>query len=483
MRILRTVMLCLFLPAWLFAQTGSQFVLKRRFDFDNPAEKLVTFRLLEDDKLWLLGTRSVQIWDVGGRSVISNKKHGIDELNEYSLQHVSPDGTRLFYGSRKYGEAGSFVSAFVFDLKALKQIRTFDAKALRTAYWSDDGRTFVSINDGVKTEKDGPKNFQVSFWDGDTLELRKTIIVPDLDWWHLTPDGTLFYTTSVPTAKWLGILPNEMADKATTITVWNAAKGQIEKTLSVGDKDYSVLTWKLTPSPSGRYMAVVSKHKSDNEENKILFWELNGSETPKYSIKANPKISDSNIRYSPDERFFAVDVGKDIQIFNAETGEKTGDVQNINLPDNWLPGDDIVFSTLLNKMRAYSVSSGKILFENPLVYESYDNTTTDSDGNTTTTDTVVVDHTVVRPNPNGKVYLTYSNEYLKVFRADTGELIETLVRPPLMLTKGERKEETRRQLRFGKPVGEAGWSDDGRTFWMIEGNRTAITLWDYRGTE
>src|ERR1044072_3639407 len=263
----------------------SLFTLKGNFDFENPAERIVTFRFLDDNKLWLLGSRSVQVWNTANRSVISTEKHNGEDLTDYSLGELSPDGSKFFYRRRKRIEFGSFISAYVFDLKSLKQVKVFDAKALRAAYWSMNGKTFVSINEGVKSGKEGPKNFTVSFWDGETLEARKTITVPDMDWWYLSPDGAQFYTASVPASKWLGLISNEMANKATAITVWDTEKGQVEKTLSIGDEDYAVHTWKLMPSPSGRYMAMIAKHKSDEEQHKILFWELNVSSAPKYSIK------------------------------------------------------------------------------------------------------------------------------------------------------------------------------------------------------
>ncbi len=461
----------------VFGQTDtSLFTLKGTFDFENPAEEIVTHRLLGDGrKLWMLGENTVQIWDVEKQKVISSRRHEIDELRRYTLDELSPDASKLFYTRRKRIEYGRFESAYVFDLGSLKQMQVFDPSPLISGAWSKNGKIFYTVSNGPKTDKkDDVKNLVVSFWDGETLAPLRTLTIQDLDWWYLSPDGAQFFTTSVPTKKWLGLIPNEMANKATMITVWNTKTGQVAKNLSVGDEDFGVLTWKLMPSPSGRYMAMVSKHKSKEEEHRILFWELNGSDAPKYSIKADPRLSDSNIRYSPDERFFAVDSGKNIQVYQSETGQKKGEILNTNLPDYWLPGDQLLFTTFAKKMRAFSVASGHLLYENPLIYESYSSSSTDVSGDTTSTETIVTDQTVVVPNPAGKVYLTYSNQYVKLYKADSGELIETVLQPPLTVVK------LKRAIREKAYVKKAGWSEDGKMLWVINADETAMSLWDFK---
>jgi hypothetical protein len=125
-------------------------------------------------------------------------------------------------------------------------------------------------------------------------------------------------------------------------------------------------------------------------------------------------------------------------------------------------------------MRAFSVASGNLLYENPLIYESYSSSSTDVSGDTTSTETIVTDQTVVVPNPAGKVYLTYSNQYVKLYKADTGELIETVVQPPLTVVK------LKRAIREKTYVSKAGWSDDGKMLWVINADQTAMSLWDFK---
>ena len=483
MRILQIVFLCILFVFTAFAQTEQtpekppeKSLVKSLgdFDFENPAEQMINFRFIDGGtKLWMLGTNSIQVWDIQNKKVISSQRHGIEELSQHTFGPVSPDGSKFFFRRRKRLDYGSYLSAYIFDLQKLKQVKVFDAQPLVNGEWSKDGKTFVSVSRQPEPEKDtNVKKFAVTFWDGETFEQRKTITVPDLDWWYLTPDGGQFFTTSVPTKKWLGAIPysNGMAN---VITVWNTKTGQTEKNLSVGSEDFAVLTWKLMPSPSGRYMAMVSKHKSKDEEHKILFWELGGSDAPKYTIKANPRIRDSGIRYSPDEEFFAIDSGKNVQVYESETGQKKGEIPNADLPDHWLAGNQILLKIFAKKMRALSVTSGEVIYENPLIYESYSSSSTDVSGDTVSTETIVTDQTIVVPHPDGKLYLTYSNQFVRLFKVQSGELTETLVRPPFSVVKQKYS------IREKRYVADAGWSPDGEIAFVINYEKNVISLWEF----
>jgi WD40 repeat protein len=480
MRILQAFFFIVFLSFSALAQTqGSLMTVKGNFDFDNPDEQVITYRFLEGGaKLWMLGKNTVQIWDVRNNKVISSRRHGIEDLSIDTFGGLSPDGSKLFFKRHKYVvDDGIIRSAFVFDLNTLKKLRGFDEK-MRGGEWSKTGRVFVTVAMGIKPDpKKSVKDFAVSFWDGETMEPRKTITVQDLDWWYLSPDGEQFFSTSVPTKKWLFGIPysNGMAN---VISVWNTRTGQNEKNLSVGGEDFAVLTWKLMPSPSGRYIAMVSKHKSDEKEHRLLFWDLDGGDAPKYSIKANPQIADSNIRYSPDEQLFAIDSGRNIQIYQAGTGQKKAEVLNTNLPDYWLADNQIILTTFLNKMRAFNVATGSMMYENPLYFDSYErstDSTTDANGNTTyNSETEITDQTLVVPHPDGKIYLTYSNQYVRLYKVQTGELIETIIHPIFTVVKPKKA------LREKKLVRSAGWTEDGKTLFVINAEGTIMSLWDFK---
>ena len=47
---------------------------------------------------------------------------------------------------------------------------------------------------------------------------------------------------------------------------------------------------------------------------------MNGSIDPLYDIKPQPRIDDSDLRFSDDGKYFALDVGKNLQIYETATG-------------------------------------------------------------------------------------------------------------------------------------------------------------------
>jgi len=67
---------------------------------------------------------------------------------------------------------------------------------------------------------------------------------------------------------------------------------------------------------------------------------------------------------------------------------------------------------------------------------------------------------------------------VQVYQADTGELLEALVRPTLTLVK----ESIIKRIKNRKQVSKAGWSEDGKTLWVIDGDKTAISLWEFKNS-
>jgi WD40 repeat protein len=222
----------------------------------------------------------------------------------------------------------------------------------------------------------------------------------------------------------------------------------------------------------------VSKHKTKDEEHKLLFWELDGSDAPKYTIKANPKLTDSYIKYSPDEELFAVDAGKSVQVYQSKTGQKKGEVLSGYLPDYWLADNQILVNVSLAKLSAYNLSNGGKIYENPLIYDSYESVTsssTDANGNTTdSTETIITDRTTVVPHPTGNVFLTHSNQFVRLYKQQNGELLETIVRPPFSLVKQKYA------VREKRYVSDAGWSENGNIIFVVDHERTSISLWDFK---
>jgi WD40 repeat protein len=478
-----------------------------KFDFDNPSERIIRHEFLDNNtRLWMLGANTVQLWDVVNKKVISSEPHGIEGLSKETLGGLSPDRQKILVLSSKFNDKSfvpdpvtgapgapvpddvifsgkksglAFRKAAVWDLNARKRLMMFE-KPVYSGGWSKDGNTFFASSyvESSYLLDSHQDEATYDFFDSDGLKLRSSTTVKDVVWTFLTPDGSYFYSASSPEQKgFLGIpWVNGMAR---VVNIWNTRAGQMEKGLSVGGEEYATLTWKLYPSPSGRNMVMVAKHKTRDADHKLIFWELNGSAAPKYIVKANPRIRDSMVRYSPDEQFFAIDAGKNVQIYNAASGELKSELKDAELPAYWMDDNRLALDIYTKRMGVIDTATGDKRYDLPLLYittqEPNNSYTTDSNGNVTYgTDTVVADYTRVKANPDRLNFLTFSNRLVKIFDVRQGNLLATVLEPSFSVVKQKYGEHNKIL------VDDAGWSEDGKIVYVVDSDRRAISLWDFK---
>lgn len=84
----------------------------------------------------------------------------------------------------------------------------------------------------------------------------------------------------------------------------------------------------------------------------------------------------------------------------------------------------------------------------------------------------VWDYAKAVPNPRGRLFLTYSKQSVQVFDSRTGELLQTVFAPSMDFSHVPPK-----IRRGGEELLKAGWSNDGRTLYILNGNRQTVELW------
>lgn len=464
-------------------QTDGRFQLKGKFDFENPNERIFAFDLFDEGKkLRLVGPNNVQIWDVENNKVLDARRHNIENLSTETFGGISPDKSKLvvkgFETKSEIKDAPKIKTpAKIYDIETGKLLLVLDKpeKLVQSAEWSKNGKTLKTVG-SYKNET------EVCFWDGETLEFRSCAVINDLTWSYLSEDGESFFTTSVPEKKgFLGIpFVNGMAN---VINVWNTRTAKNERNLSVGDANFHTYTFKMMPSPDGKYLALVSKNKETDTEHRVMVWQIAGGDQPKYTIKASPKIRESMLSYSPDGKFFALDAGKTVQVYEMATGKMIGEFANPTIPSFWLnDGQTVVFHEA-TKIRAVQIPNGNFLFEEPVIYvtsETITGTMTDSNGNTmNTTETVIDDYTQIVPHSDTKSFLTFSNQSVKVYTAG-GKLVQALIKPPPVIERkgkifGIFKVKTKD---FGdKLVSRAQWANDGKSVLVLGARETDVSIW------
>jgi hypothetical protein len=74
------------------------------------------------------------------------------------------------------------------------------------------------------------------------------------------------------------------------------------------------------------------------------------------------------------------------------------------------------------------------------------------------------------------MFLSYSKEYVKVYDAKTGAVLQTLVEPPIDTSKpADPKKKPR--LKRGPLVSKVDWTNDGNMLYIVSADKKSVSLW------
>lgn len=491
MRFLRAFLLCLLCVTSALPQAKRVVEYKGNFGLHGMGDSIRWHKYLEaEDRLLVMGFQNLQIIDLPNTRVVETRPVILPIENSrasYDTENweVSPDGRRMLIVGHPNAKDGLRKTAWVWDLREGKRLAVLDKSPhdIRTGVWSKNGKTIITSDHRIGYIRNGyDVKHAFSFWDGETYEYRGGVSLDNVTWWHLSDDGQRFFVAMGKQKSWLGL--KYTSDSAGVIAVWDTRTGQVEKTISVASANFSPKTREIKVSPDGKFLVLVNKNKSNPAEHRLLAWEMNGSIHPKYEIKPQPKIDDSRVVFSPDGRYFALDVGKNLQIYETRTGEKKYELQDVELPEMWLNNEVIIdvsskpiYVEKSEKMLAVDITSSSVLYKNKLPFREEQHYTYDGDGSGT--ESVIV-YTSVVPNPAGKIFLTYDYEYVRIFDSRTGELLQTVISPPPKLDKDGKvvyDKEGKPKLSRGAAVKWAGWSRDGHTLYVFSANGQSVSVY------
>ncbi|MCA1816370.1 MAG: WD40 repeat domain-containing protein, partial [Acidobacteria bacterium] len=454
-------------------------------------------RLLEGgDKLLLVGDRNMQIIDLPNTRVVETRPallppEGSRTWYATDEWELAPDGRRiLVFGATGETDAKRKL-AWVWDFRAGRALAALDRSPsdIRSGVWSEDGSTIVTSSRHFKyinSYEGDDADHVFSFWDGETYELRGSVALENVLWWHLSDDGRRFFAATGRTKRSV-VGVKYVSDSGGRIRAWDTRTGREEGTIASGDENFNPRTRDIQVSPDGRFLVFVNKHKSNPAEHRLLAWELNGSLQPLYEIKPSPKIDNSSVVFSPDSRLFAVDVGKNLQIYDTRTGEKRYELENVELPHAWL-SDDVIFDVHEKRIvgrdksdpaQVVDVKSGNILYTRRLTFrESKESNSSGGE------DEDVLIYETVLPHPAGRFYATYDYEYVRVFDTRTGGLLQTVISPPVKRDKAGNvvlDKDGKPKLSHGAALKQAGWSRDGRTLYVFSANGQSVSVYGVVG--
>jgi WD40 repeat protein len=175
-----------------------------------------------------------------------------------------------------------------------------------------------------------------------------------------------------------------------------------------------------------------------------------------------------------------------LQLYSTEAGFKLAELTKNYLPRYWLNDNQILLFDYGVRLEAVGVPAGRKLYESKLVYKSSQITKTHTrpsgsfpgltDGHTEYMGWVVHDETKIVPHVSGRMFLTYSNQYVKVYDAQTEAVLQTLVEPAVDTSKPVDPQKGPR-LSDEPLVSKADWSSDGNTLYIVSADRKSVSFW------
>lgn len=439
--------------------------------------------LEQENQLMLVGWKSYQLLDLTNFTVIHAQPIDLpyaDIRKGYPGNwSISPDGRRMVLTDLNEGHTKTRTekkqAAFVLDLQKSKRIAKLEhPNEIRTASWSKNGKTLMTMD--APAVSLFTRTLNVSFWDGETFEYRHTVTLENVTWIYLSNDGERFFAATGKPKNLLGI--KYVADSNSVIRIWKTSNGEVENTISVAGAAFNPKTRDIEISPDEKFLVMVNKHKSDPSKHRLLAWKLDGDLKQIYELQPQPKIDDSHVEFSTDGKYFALDVGKNLQIYETDTGKLKVELTNVELPNGgWLGNETLASIEIKSKnfyeagrmLKAFDANDGRLLFKQMLAYE--ESVTPDQYGSAVN-ETVVYDYTTLRPHPQRKMFLTSSNEFVNIFDSRTGELLQQVVQPMVVVDLMGKTRKT-----SGKTVQSADWSKDGKTLYVFSANRKTVSLW------
>ncbi|HEV2765018.1 MAG TPA: WD40 repeat domain-containing protein [Pyrinomonadaceae bacterium] len=483
MRFLSATLLCLLLSPAALPQTRQVLRHKGELEFGDAQERVLTHKLLPgENRLLLVGRKSVRVMDVAGAKFRESVPVEVPEFKEDAPRLISPDGRRMLVFGNYASKDKVKRPPTVWDLRTGKQLAVLDgtAKPIRAASWSKNGKTLATSSNRYAPFASLATSVEVSFWDGETYALKSSLPTDKVGWWHLSDDGDkcVYAAGEVKT-----MLLTRYLNPASPVSVWDVSAGRIEQAISAREANVEGRLGNVAVTPDEKFLFLITQPpKSKEAERRVSVWEIDKSNPPrfelrrKYELKPAPQIPERLGSFSPDGKYLTLDAGKTLQVYETRSGEKRFELPDDDYPAHWLDDNKILLFDYKSRLEAREAATGRQLYRQALVYYTESSTaatTSDPDDpGRFLTNTTVLDKTEIVPHPGGRMFLTYSKQFVQVYDSRTGELLQTLVSPPVDHTKKKPKYDD-------KPlVSKANWTDDGRTLYVIGADERTISLWE-----
>ena len=502
MRVLSIALLFLFTSVAAFSQSRPVLQAKAELRIEDADDRIITEKLLpSENKLLIVGQKNIRVWDLVTAKPIASRPIDVPDVTEDKPRIISPNGLYMIvFGNYDSRDKRDKIKrpASIWNLETGKQIAVFDktTKPVRYAAWSKNGRTLVTASDAIDSERIDADPVEISFWDGESFQYLNTVPADNIKWTYLSTDGSTFFY-SVAKVKRM-IIDKFLRDSGGPISVWHIKAGKVEQTIFANANDEEQGMRSISMSPDERFLTYVTQPpKSKDVERTLVVLNIDKTSSNyainrKYEIKPTPKINDWSASFSPDGKYLALITGKEgywsiahglvLQLYSTEAGFKIAELTNHYAPGYWLNDNQILLFDYGVRLEAVEVPAGRKLYENKLIYK-FSQVTKTHNGIPGLTPRwteyrgfYVHDKTRIVHHVSGRMFLTYSNQYVKVYDARTGAVLQTLVEPAVDTSKPV---DPKKGPRLSKEplVSKADWSSDGQTLYVVSADKKSVSFW------
>ena len=485
-----------------FSQSRSILQPKAELRIEDAEDRIITEKLLPgENKLLVVGQKNIRLWDLTTAKLLASRPIDVPNVTEDKPRIISPNGLYMIvFGNYDSRDKRDRVKrpASLWNLETGKQITVFDktTKPVRYAAWSRNGKTLVTASDTIDQERIDVDPLEISFWDGASFQHLNTVPADNIKWSYLSADGSKFFYSVAKTKA--VIIDKFLRASGGPLSVWDIKTAEVEQTIFANANDQEQGMRSISVSPDERFLTYVTQPlKSKDVERTLVVLNIDRTDSAyainrKYEIKPTPKISDWSASFSPDGKYLALTAGKVgywsyanglvLQLYSTEAGFKVAEVPSHYEPRCWLNDNQILLFDYGVRLEAVEVTTGRKLYENKLVYKASQGTKTHNGVPGLTvrwteyTGFYVRDETRIVPHLSGKMFLTYSNQYVRVHDAQTGAVLQTLVEPAVDTSKPVDPQKPPR-LSNVPLVSKVDWSSDGKTLYIVSADKKSVSFW------
>ena len=489
MRTLTVVLLTMACVGLVYAQSTAQFERVGQVAFSEAegpikATRLLDYQARNQSRIVLVGKRAMRVVDVTTANVIQFRALEIPDQEEENPRVISPDGRRLLvFGNYHQKEKKNTVlrPAAIWDLETGKQITTLErpTKMVRAGLWTQNGKILATSSDRYAPGFNGDRSIEISFWDGETFKYLSSLPADKVNWWHLTDDGSKCLFSTAPIVNWF-FIDRFIGDSGSAINLWDTRQGRLDQTLPISEVSSLTNTRGIEVSPDRRFLTYIAeKPKAKDIERRLVVRELDRNGSPvfqvkgKYELPPSPKLPKYGVQFSDDGEYFAFDAGKTLQIYETKSGQKKFELRKDETPTKWVNDNKILLYNEGDEIVARDITTGAERYRQKVVYVTYTYYANTED---TIPVTETQDYTRIVPHPDGKMFLTYSAQYVKVHDAVTGAVLQTLVEPPIDTTKPVDPKKGPR-LSNKSLVSSADWTAGGDGICVISYDERSVLFW------